>query len=90
MWFLYRKSPLGTVVKESMKAVLGLFKGDEVLKAVETFRRILGIEIRVISIDSASLNHLLPTIDPDLMDIIRNVKCCENNCYLLIASWYGE
>jgi hypothetical protein len=89
MWFLYRKSPLGTVVKESMKAVLGLFKGDEVLKTVETFRRILGVEMRVISID-ASLNHLLSTIDPDLMDIIKNTKCCENNCYLLIVSWYGE
>jgi hypothetical protein len=90
MWFVYRKSPLGTVVKENMKASLGLFKGNDVLKAVKTLKEILVAEVKIIPINDKSLSSSLALIDPDLIDVVKNSKCDVNECYIIIVSWYGE
>ena len=87
---MYRKSPLGTVVRESLKIILGLFKGDEASKVVETLKEVLATEVKIVKVDSRTPNVLLLTVDPELLDVVKNAKCGEDECYAVVSSWNIE
>jgi hypothetical protein len=87
---MYRKSPLGTVVRESLKVILGLFKGDEASKVVETLKEVLATEVKIVKVSSRTPNVSLLTVDPELLDVVKNAKCNEDECYAVVLSWNVE
>lgn len=81
MWYQYRKSPLGTVIREIMKVILGVYSREEAEKKLELLQGRVSAKIKIVDIKQ-NIYELL-TIDPDLSDIIwRNL-----DRVALVASW---
>ncbi len=81
MWYQYRKSPLGTVIREIMKVILGVYSREEAEKKLELLQGRISAKIKIVDIKQ-NIYELL-TIDPDLSDIIwRNL-----DRVALVASW---
>ncbi|MEM4465522.1 MAG: hypothetical protein QXJ95_08220 [Ignisphaera sp.] len=83
MWYQYRKSPLGTVVRESMKTVLGIYSREEAIEKLEKLSSRLSAKIEIVDIKQNI--HEILTIDPDLGDIIW--RDLDSDRVALVASW---
>ncbi|MDK6027778.1 hypothetical protein QPL79_00110 [Ignisphaera sp. 4213-co] len=89
MWFIYRKSPLGVVAKESMKTVLGVYQSlDEAKNIMNKLKNILMPNVKVLEL-SIEITNNVASLDADLVDVMRQV-CKNSKCYILVASWYSE
>lgn len=90
MWFVYRKSPLGTVVKEYMKACLGIYSEQEAKKIVSMVTEInVSGKVKAVPLSEDFLKTLAQ-LDADLLDLIKNSNCKRDSCYAVIITWTDE
>ncbi|MEL9940306.1 MAG: hypothetical protein QW632_02645 [Ignisphaera sp.] len=90
MWFIYRKSPLGIVAKESMKVILGVYTSiDEAKKVMNSLSKFLLPKLSIIELKPENTDRFA-SLDPDITDIIKQQKCLERECYILVGSWSSE
>lgn len=84
MWFNYRRTPLGTVIRDSMATILGVYSCRD--SAEEEFKKLrdsISGELKIIDIDSSESYEILVRLDPDIVDIVRSHR----NKYALIVFW---
>ncbi|MCS7110964.1 MAG: hypothetical protein N3D82_03435 [Ignisphaera sp.] len=83
MWYQYRKSPLGTVVRETMRAVLGVYSREEAMEKMENLRDRISARLKIVDVEQSI--HELLSIDPDLADMIW--RDAGRDRVVLIATW---
>ncbi|MEM1645948.1 MAG: hypothetical protein QXL96_08820 [Ignisphaera sp.] len=84
MFFSYRKSPLGTVVREHMASIVGVY--SDRLKAeedLENLRIRVSADLKIIDVWEIDNWEKIMRLDPDFLDV---VKSC-NGRYVLVAFW---
>lgn len=85
VWFSYRKSPLGTAVRESMAAIVDVCGSiEEAKECVNILRERLSAEIKILNLDAVEDYEKIVRLDPDLIDVIRN---SHGKKYVLLAFW---
>ncbi|MEM0027252.1 MAG: hypothetical protein QXT53_03970 [Ignisphaera sp.] len=90
MWFIYRKSPLGIVAKESMKVILGVYSSiDKAREVADSLGNFLQPNLSIVELKMENINRLA-SLDPDMVDVIKQQKCLERECYILIGTWSTE
>lgn len=83
MWFSYRKSPLGTAVREHMAALLGVYSSrEEAEKDLESLRDKLSAELKVIDIGNIEDYEKVAKLDVDFVELAK-----EGKKYILVATW---
>lgn len=84
MWFNYRKTPLGTAVRESMATILGMYMSKEdAEKDMENLKEVLSANLKIVNLDVDESYERACVLDPDIADVyIQNKKK-----YLLVAVW---
>lgn len=83
MWFSYRKSPLGTVVREHMATVLGVYScREEAEKDLESLRDKLSAELKIIDIGDVEGYEKIARLDVDLAELAK-----DGEKYVLVAIW---
>lgn len=83
MWYQYRKSPLGTVVRETMKVILGIYTMEEAVEELKRLQGAVSAKLKIVSIKQAI--HDILSVDPDLADTIW--RDSDQNRVALIADW---
>ncbi len=88
VWFVYIKSPLGTVLRYHKQAIVGIFTSYEAaLKAVDRLRDKLSASLRIVKVDNVGEMYSLALLDPDLADIINLLKEKSDELFLVLAVW---
>lgn len=83
MWFSYRKSPLGTAVREYMATLLGVYSSrEEVEKDLERLRDKISAELKIIDIGSIEGYEKIARLDVDFVELAKDCKR-----YILVAFW---
>lgn len=84
MFFSYRKSPLGIVVKEHMISIVGVYENrEDAEKDLEGLRKKISAELKIIDIDDAEGLEKVSRLDPDTVDLARRCR----GRYIIIAFW---
>ena len=84
MWYQYRKSPLGTVIRESMKTILGIYPSrEEAIDKIAILSEKIMANIKIVDIKQ-NLYEIL-SIDPDLGDFIW--KNIDKSYIAVITTW---
>ena len=89
VWFVYIKSPLGTVLRYHKQAVIGIFTThNDALMAVNRLRDRLSADLRIIRLrGSTSEVYDMALLDPDLADVVNLVKDKTGEVFLVLAVW---
>lgn len=84
MWFSYRKTALGTAVRDSMAAVIGFYSSREEAEAdLKSLSRRLSAKLKVLDLAVDEEYEYIARLDPDAVDIVRGGRYR----YTLIALW---
>ncbi|MEM1541740.1 MAG: hypothetical protein QW101_03740 [Ignisphaera sp.] len=84
MWFNYRKTPLGTAVRETMTAIVGVYTSrEEAEKDMEQLREILSANLKIVDIAFNENYEKMCLLDPDIADVHVQTR----GRYLLVAVW---
>ncbi len=82
MWFAYRKSPLGTVLKETLRAILFFGTRSECREVFQDLHGKTSCRIQMVELNDSNLIDLV-VLDPDFADVLkmRQVEC------IILAEW---
>ena len=84
VWFNYRRTPLGTAVRDSMAAVVDFYGcREEAEKDMQKLADRLSAKLSVVDIDSVESLIEIAKLDPDLLDVLK----LSGKKSVLIASW---
>ncbi|MEM1560501.1 MAG: hypothetical protein QXZ41_02485 [Ignisphaera sp.] len=84
MFFSYRKSPLGTIVREHTASILGVYNDrNEAEKDLEHLRGRISAELRIIDLLEVEGWEKMIKLDSDLADVVKSF----GGRYALIAFW---
>lgn len=84
MFFSYRKSPLGTVVREHMASIVGVYSDrNEAEKDLVNLRGRISAELRIVDLLEVEGWEKMVKLDPDLADVAKSF----GGRYALIAFW---
>lgn len=85
MWFNYRKSPLGTSVREFMSTIVDVYSDKEyVEKDLENLKQFISANLKILDLDVDENCEKIYTLDPDLIDVIKQSN---KKIFVLIATW---
>ena len=88
VWFVYIKSPLGTVLRHSKRAVLGIFKSlDEARAVIARLSNRLSPQLELITVSSIEDLYSLSLLDADLSDVIDSIRRDQERVFLVLAIW---
>ncbi len=89
VWFVYIKSPLGTVLRHHKQAIVGIFTSyNDALKAMAKLRDRLSADLRIVKVSGgASEVYNLALLDPDLADVINLMRGKSDELFLILAVW---
>jgi len=88
VWFVYINSPLGTVLRHSKQAVLGIFNSlDEAKAVVAKLSSKISAHLELVMVSSSKDLYRLSLLDPDLPDVIRSTRDKQKQVFLVLAVW---
>jgi len=84
MWFTYRKSPLGSAVRDTGSAILDFcLSYEDAISLVRELKVDVSAKLKVINIKNEYELYEVLAIDPDAIDIMNS---CDNT-YIVMVSW---
>ncbi len=84
MWFTYRKSPLGSAVRDTGRAILDFcLSYDDAISLIRELEIDASAKFKVINIENEYELYEILAIDPDVIDI---TNFC-GNTYIVMVSW---
>jgi len=84
MWFTYRKSPLGSAVRDTSSAILDFcLSYEDAISLVRELEANASAKLKVINIKNEYELYEVLAIDPDTIDIMNS---CDNT-YIVMVSW---
>ncbi|ADM26943.1 hypothetical protein Igag_0091 [Ignisphaera aggregans DSM 17230] len=84
MWFTYRKSPLGSAVRDTGSAILDFcLSYEDAISLVRELEVNASAKLKVINIRNEHELYEVLTIDPDIIDILSS---CDNT-YIVMITW---
>lgn len=88
VWFVYIKSPLGTVLRYSKQAVLGVFESlDEARAVITRLSNRISAQLELITVSSIEDLYSISLLDADLLDVIDSMKRNREKVFLVLAVW---
>jgi len=88
VWFVYIKSPLGTVLRYSKQAVLGIFESpDEARAVIARLSDKLSAQLELVMVSDSESLYSISLLDPDLPDVIRSMRGKREQVFLILAVW---
>jgi len=84
MWFTYRKSPLGSAVRDTGSAILDFcLSYEDAISLVRELKVDVSAKLKVINIKNEYELYEVLAIDPDAIDMMNS---CDNT-YIVMVSW---
>jgi len=84
VWFTYRKSPLGSAVRDTGSAILDFcLSYEDAISLVRELEVNASAKLKVINIKNEYELYEVLAIDPDAIDIMNSC----GNTYIVMISW---
>jgi len=84
MFFNYRKSPLGTSVREFMSCIVGWYRSvEEAEEEAEKLSGRLSGRLRVVDVENIDGYARVAMLDPDIVEVVRS----SGSRYVLLVDW---
>ena len=88
VWFVYIKSPLGTVLRYSKQVALGVFESlDEARAVIARLSNRISAQLELITVSSIEDLYSISLLDADLLDVIDSMKRNREKVFLVLAIW---
>ncbi len=84
MWFTYRKSPLGSAIRDTGSTILDFcLSYEEAISLVKELEVNASAKLKVINTENEHELYEVLAIDPDIIDVLDS---CDNT-YVVMISW---